>query len=191
MHFLTKRDLDLRGNIINGFVFIHIPKCGGNSVVGNCFHNDMNKWANWYRWRGYDKFITTVRNPYTRWESIWAHMTRAELVKVGFDDFTKKTLGALILGRLGIAGLFTEHPTEKQLKLGKFLYKHQWQYLQPEEVEVHKMEEETIFERVGIPKCVKNVGYYERPKWTSESREMFQKWFAKDFELFDYDIKAF
>ena len=60
---LERRKEALSGKIVGDFVFIHIPKTGGRSITQNCFHNQFGQCADWYKYRGYNKFITQVEIP--------------------------------------------------------------------------------------------------------------------------------
>ena len=81
----------LLNQIIKGYVFIHIPKNGGTSVIGNKYHFVHVKTKTWYEYHGYSNFIALVRNPYTRWESIWAHCRKQRLRRKNYIQEVRYT----------------------------------------------------------------------------------------------------
>ena len=57
------------------------------------------------------------------------------------------------------------------------------------EVEVHKLEEETIWKRLGIKERKRNVGRNRKEvTWSDEAQSMFTRYYERDFKQFGYDI---
>ena len=91
---------------------------------------------------------------------------------------------------------FFEAQTPHKVKWTEKLRKHrsfeillmpQWEWVDGD-VEVHKLEEKTIYKKLGIPELKENVGTYEKPTWDSDNRYLFESWYAKDFKRFRYEF---
>lgn len=184
---VEKRKKELAGKIVNDFVFIHIPKTGGRSITQNCFHNQFYTYADWYKYRGYNKFITQVRNPYDRWESMYWHLKRHKEFQYDFDSWTLKTILIQAQGASQINKWFAEDKYELK-RLYQIMGKPQWFWID-REVEVHKLEEKTIWKRLGIKEKHKNIGKNRQEiVWSDETRSVFTRYFERDFKQFGYDI---
>ena len=175
----------LLNNVINGHVFIHIPKNGGTSIVGNKYHFVYSSHKRWYQYHGYSDFITLVRNPYTRWESIWAHCTRQKLIDMDFNTFTEAALKLKIEPQRPVEVEWTKKLMNKKNLQILLMSQSEWV---DEDVEVHKLEEKTIYKKLGIQEKKENVGEYEKPTWDSDNRYLFESWYAKDFKRFRYEF---
>ena len=54
---------------------------------------------------------------------------------------------------------------------------------------VHKLEEKTIWKRLGIKEKHKNIGKNRQEiVWSDETRSVFTRYFERDFKQFGYDI---
>tara|TARA_S200002703_G_scaffold80543_1_gene69456 strand:- start:10194 stop:10766 length:573 start_codon:yes stop_codon:yes gene_type:complete len=185
---LEKKKESLAGKIVNDFVFIHIPKTGGRSITQNCFHNQFCMYADWYKYRGYNKFITQVRNPYDRWESMYWHLKRHKEFDYDFNNWTLKTIIVQSQGIVNMNKVFNKANKYQLKSLCQIMGKPMWFWID-REVEVHKLEEGTIWKRLGIEERKLNVGNNRKEViWSDEAKSVFTKYFERDFKQFGYDI---
>jgi hypothetical protein len=185
---VERRKEALAGKIVGDFVFIHIPKTGGRSITQNCFHNQFGQCADWYKYRGYNKFITQVRNPYDRWESMYWHLKRHKEFEYDFNNWTIKTIIVQCQGAVNMNKYFDRKGKDELKSLYMIMGKPMWYWID-REVEVHKLEEETIWKRLGIKERKRNVGRNRKEvTWSDEAQSMFTRYYERDFKQFGYDI---
>ena len=195
--------------------FIHIPKCGGSSVNYAMMEAQPNNWQNrtWMRglkvesmWKNttvfsqhatYDQYAFThphydyvaqVRNPITRFESAYKHLYRLGLVHRDYYVWSSEVIQPLSRGDWVSA--IDSHSkyidmvdTNPGYDLG-FLFKPQWHYVRPE-VEIHKLEDGTIWKRLGLKRQHRNSSYISGLNSDHVKTEIYDL-YEKDFTLLRY-----
>ena len=138
------------------------------------------------------KFITQVRNPITRFASIWKHLSSIDLVDTSFVKWVPRAIGALREGHW--AKSLDNHEQYIQMLScvnpmfdASLLLKHQFLYVAGGEVEVHKLEEGTIWEAAGlIKRHENNSAPIWKGEWTKENKILVRDYYERDFEKFGY-----
>ena len=201
-------------------IFIHIPKCGGTSVRRCMQHKIGGKHLNrtwihgwktfiepnlWNQHATYDQYALTfrdytyctqVRNPYTRFESMWKHCIRIGLTTEDFYDWGNRTIDGLVVGDWEEAC----DKDKQELILGYYynrndipslLFQPQWRWVRSP-VKVFKLEEMTIWDYLKLSPVHKNNSA-ESPKmegkdilWSTSLREKVYEVYREDFRKFRY-----
>ena len=193
-------------------IFIWIPNCGGTSIAKHWFRKRLVIW-NWKEgmktetWvrdletinqhATYDRYavlypnhnyITQVRNPYGRWQATYRHLHKMGLITTwSFEEYTERARRYLPEGRyIKLIEEWetvwdTSHSNERRLD---HLFMPQWTFVRPE-VEVHKLEEKTIWERLGVEEIHLNKG--AEIDCSGEYKDFVADFYARDFETFNYD----
>ena len=65
------------------------------------------------------------------------------------------------------------------------LTKPQWIWLRPG-VEIHRLEDKTIWKALDIQEDKKNVSQSRPYEWTDKNKELIYEYYKKDFEDFNY-----
>ena len=188
-------------------VFIHIPKTGGTSINSRylqkykmksvlkhsnhpfiLYHDRGNKIiSDWHftydqaymQFPNY-KYYTVIRHPISRWVSIYKHfLMRNFIVGKGLYEWTEEVMSTL--PRLDF---FNGHNFEYEYSFMNFskFFMPQWMYYREPEVEVHRMEDQTIWEALGLePQHVKKG--IDIPEFNRKVIfEMIYDYYKKDFE---------
>ena len=195
----------------SNLIFIWIPKCGGTSICQPYFQKDIIwNWKEGLKTETvlngrktvnqhvpYDRYavlypnheyITQVRNPYTRWCSIYRHLKAWGLLPTWtLEEWTARAMMYLPQGRY--IKLIEEweplwdssHSNNRRIE---HLFMPQWTYVRPE-VEIHKMEEKTIWKRLNVDERHYNQG--AEIDCSGEYKRFVADYYARDFETFDYD----
>ena len=145
---------------------------------------DQEKWNNYF-------IFTFVRNPYDRFASAYKHLHSIELVDTPFVEWVPRAIESLYTGNWS-ASLDAGHQYIQHLHIvnpgfdASILFKHQYSYLRPE-VEVHKLEEGTIWERLGIERGFHNVSqkHYET-EYSIQNSILVRDYYERDFEELGY-----
>ena len=201
-------------------IYVHIPKCGGTSVrkarqakVGGKHLNRtwVHGWKTfiapnlWNQHATYDQYALTfrdytyctqVRNPYTRFESMWKHCVRVGLTTKEFYEWGNRTIDGLDLGNWEEAC----DKDKQELILGYYynrndipslLFQPQWRWVRSP-VKVFKLEEMTIWDYIKLPPMHRNNSA-ESPKmegkdilWSTSLREKVYEVYQEDFRKFRY-----
>ena len=201
-------------------IYVHIPKCGGTSVrramqakIGGKHLNRtwIDGWKTfiepnlWNQHATYDQYALTfrdytyctqVRNPYTRFESMWKHCIRVGLTTKEFYEWGNRTIDGLALGNWEDAC----DKDKKELILGYYynrndipslLFQPQWRWVRSP-VKVFKLEEMTIWDYLKLSPVHKNNSA-ESPKmegkdilWSTSLREKVYEVYREDFRKFRY-----
>jgi len=199
-------------HLLDDLIFIWIPKTGGTSIASLRFKEKQTFW-NWKegmktetdihgfhtinQHATYDRtavlypdadYITQVRNPYDRWKSIYRHLRTMGLISTWtFEHFTARAEQYLPSGRY--IKLIEEwetvwDTTQANDRRLEHLFMPQWTFVRPE-VEVHKLEERTIWKRLGAEERHINKG--ADVDCSGEYKEFVNKFYARDFKEFNYD----
>ena len=195
--------------------FIHIPKCGGASInlqLANFFNKrvvlaDRNhpfiiqyvtpaNTLHVYPHFTYDeawtqfpniRYVTQVRNPLDRWESLYKHYYQRNSIKTwDIETWTENAMKSL--KNACLYGIFEnkiqyEHRSAFWDQSKMFLPA--WMYYRQPEVEVHKLEEQTIWKALDIPPCHVHKSRtvlidYDREK----VKDIIYDYYKKDFEYY-------
>ena len=201
-------------------IYVHIPKCGGTSIrramQAKAGGKHLNRtwiegWKTfiepnlWNQHATYDQYALTfrdytyctqVRNPYTRFESMWKHCVRIGLTTEDFYDWGNRTIDGLAVGDWEEAC----DKDKRELILGYYynrtdipslLFQPQWRWVRSP-VKVFKLEEMTIWEYLKLSPTHENNSA-ESPKmegkdilWSTSLREKVYEVYREDFRKFRY-----
>lgn len=134
------------------------------------------------------KYYTQVRNPYERWKSMWKHLRNAGLVEKEFYPWTLYCMKYLPKGNfidcIDRHDLWESAP---QMELDMLFYP-MWTYIR-EEVEVHKLEEKTIWNALDLEEEHSNKSrkYYAEFDHLDEIKRFVYKFYKQDFIQFGYE----
>lgn len=188
-------------------VFIHIPKTGGTSINSRYIKkyrmNSVLKHSRHpfiiYQNRGdrvisewhftYDqaytqfpdyKYYTVIRHPVSRWVSIYKHfLMRDFIVGMSLYEWTEK-----VMDSLPRFDFFNGHKFEYEQSFMDFhkFFMPQWMYYREPEVEVHRMEDQTIWKALGLrPQHIKKG--IDIPNFDGQVIfDMIYDYYKKDFE---------
>ncbi len=166
---------DIEQNIIGNYFFFHIPRCGGTSVIGNSAHHSARNWVPIIEYLYPNiNFITQVRNPFDRWESIFLYHKNRHGVKFKFNEWTQRQITPRLQGNL-------------QSPMKPYMWITQYHFIPPN-CEVHKLEDKTIWKVLGKTEVHRNKSKRLPIEWTEESRQLVRDYFKCDFKEFGYDI---
>ncbi len=172
-----------------GMQFLHERYVGRNQdiqVVHN-MHATYDQYA--FTLRGYD-YISQVRNPYTRFASAWKHLRSIDLVTTEFEQWAPSAIDAISHGEwaatLDKPNIYINYLMYSPQFDGSLLFKPQWHWVR-EDVEIHKLEEKTIWKRLGIEEARFNVSNEKyKVTWNQEILDLIYKFYEKDFRQFGY-----
>ena len=164
-----------------------IGRKGERQVLHN-MHADADQYYPVYREHN---MITQVRNPYDRFASVYKHLSSIELVNTPFVEWVPRTIECLYSGNWS-ACLDAGHQYIQQLHIvnpgfdASILFKHQYSYIRPE-VEVHKLEEKTIWKRLKLKEGIHNVSekHYET-RYSTQNSILVRDYYERDFEELGY-----
>ena len=193
--------------------FIHIPRTGGTSVeyaLQNKYKNDrreinhqpqekaiqiiqtvthgekelQRKHATYHELIEFCpdyKYYVVVRHPLKRIESVYRFLVHMKLVNTEFDKWIYRLIYGYIYGEPN-AGL-DELPYLTDLSYGP---RRQVEYIG--EAEVHKLEEQTIWQALNIrPIKVFNLPNVLPIVWTKRSIKLIEKYYEIDYQRLNYD----
>jgi|TARA_B110000263_G_C15134548_1_gene430462 hypothetical protein len=126
------------------------------------------------------KYYTVVRHPQARLESIYHFFVWTKLVHTPFEEWIYRILYGLMYG---------EHETIVDNK--PYLVDMNHPYLQVDfigKAEIHKLEEQTIWEALNIkPRHDFSVPRNQPIKWDKHSIKLMKKIYQKDYEMLNYE----
>lgn len=189
------------------FIFIHIPKTSGTSInirliakyninasIQNSNHPfiiyDDNMKVKKTEWHfTYDqaymqfpdyKYYTVIRHPVDRWVSIYKHYLMRGYIQTGLEEWTERVIRTL--PRLDFFDNKEKFESVQSfINIDRF-FKPQWMYYREPEVEVHRLEDQTIWKALDLePQHVKK-GVDIPPFDRNLIYEMIYNLYKKDFE---------
>jgi len=132
------------------------------------------------------KYYTVIRNPLTRWESLYKHACDEGFI-VDWDiiTWTKKAIQSLengaYFGTIQNLDVF-----EKSLvRMGSYhvMYLPAWTYYREPEVEVHRLEEHTIWKALGLIRNNHHASITQLAGYDKEYvMKLIYEYYRKDFE---------
>lgn len=197
-------------------IFIHIPKCAGSSVNQHHLMKYYNKilylkerkhpLVIYYRtpantfeslmhftydeaWTQFPDFryVTQVRHPLDRWESIYKHYRDRGLIETwSIETWTENAMKSL--KNACLFGAFEnkisyEHRSAFWDQAKMFLPA--WMYYREPEVEVHKLEENTIWKALNMPPCHVHKSKTVLLGYDKEKvKDLIYDYYKKDFEYY-------
>ena len=132
------------------------------------------------------KYYTVIRNPLTRWESLYKHnCDEGFIVDWDIITWTRKAIQSLengaYFGTIQNLDLF-----EKSLvRMGSYhvMYLPAWVYYREPEVEVHKLENQTIWKEMGLMKNIHHASITQLAGYDTEKvYNLIYNYYKKDFE---------
>ena len=135
------------------------------------------------------KYLSVVRHPYNRFRSAWNHLSDIELVNTPFKNWVPRAIASMQEGKWNKCiddkdALYELHIMKPSFD-PSIIMKPQWQWIRPG-VEVHKLEDRTIWKELKIKEARKNVSQSKPYEWTDKNRELIYEYYKKDFEDFYY-----
>jgi hypothetical protein len=151
-------------------------------------HADADQYYPVFREYG---MITQVRYPLDRFASAWKHLASVNLVDTPFDKWVPRAIENLYEGHWARSLDYPEQYIQHLSVINpgfdaSILFKHQYTFLRPE-VEVHKLEAGTIWERLNLKALLHNnsLPKYEA-KWTRHNEMLVGDYYERDFIEFGY-----
>lgn len=132
------------------------------------------------------KYYTVIRNPLTRWESIYKHNCDNNFI-VDWDiiTWTERAIASLENGTY-FGSIQNLHKFERSMvKMGSYhiMYLPAWVYYREPEVEVHRLEDQTIWNRLKLKKITAHISKTQIAPYNRDRvKEMIYNYFKKDFE---------
>ena len=135
------------------------------------------------------KYFTVIRNPLDRWESLYRHALDNNFV-IDWDiiTWTKKAMSSLKNGAYWGTAQNLDYFEKAHIRMGSFhvMYLPAWVYYREPEVEVHRLEDQTIWERTGTiqnnhHKSISQIAPYDR----EIVKELIYDYYKKDFERWE------
>lgn len=133
------------------------------------------------------QYITQIRYPMTRWESVYKHLCKLELVNTEFSEWTERASKYLPKGQFW--RLFDNldiymNRTHSNPSNIEILFLPQWTWIR-EEVKIFKLEEGTIWEWLNLPERVDNVSPQKECVWSEKAENFVREFWKKDFEYYE------
>ena len=132
------------------------------------------------------KYYTVIRNPLTRWESLYKHnCDEGFIVDWDIITWTRKAISSIengaYFGTIQNLDLF-----EKSLvRMGSYhvMYLPAWVYYREPEVKVHKLENQTIWKELGLMKNIHHASQTQLAGYNTERvLDLIYDYYKKDFE---------
>ena len=134
-------------------------------------------------------YVARVRHPYNRLRSAWSHLVDISLIDTHFEQWVPRAISSMQEGRWTKCiddkdALYELHIMKPSFD-PSIIMKPQWTWVRPG-VEIHKLEEKTIWKRLDIEEIEKNISRVHEHKWTDTNRELVYNYYKRDFEEFYY-----
>lgn len=135
------------------------------------------------------KYYTVIRHPLDRWESLYKYNCDNYFI-IDWDIITWTKIAMESLWRGSYIGVVQDVPEfeKAHVRVGSYdvMYKPAWTYYREPEVEVHRLEDQTIWKRLGLinnnhHKSITQLAPYDR----SVVQELIYDYYKKDFERWE------
>ena len=131
-------------------------------------------------------YYTVIRNPLTRWESLYRHnCDEGFIVDWDIITWTKKAIQSLENGAYFGTIQNIDYFEKSLVRMGSYhvMYLPAWVYYREPEVEVHKLEDQTIWNKLGVMRNIHHASVTQLAGYnTEEVKEMIYNYYRKDFE---------
>lgn len=132
------------------------------------------------------KYFTVIRNPIDRWESLYRHGCDNNFI-VDWDivTWTKSAISSLQNGAYWGTAQNLDYFEKAHFRLGNLevLYLPAWTYYREPEVEVHRLEDHTIWEATGTIRNNHHKSITQIPQYNRELvQELIYDYYKKDFK---------
>ena len=135
------------------------------------------------------KYVAQVRHPYNSLRSAWSHLVDISLIDTPFKQWVPRAIASMQEGRWNKCiddkdALYELHIMKPSFD-PSIIMKPQWIWVRPG-VEIHKLEERTIWKRLNLKEVKMNISNKRDHEWTDKNKELVYEYYKKDFEQFYY-----
>ena len=131
-------------------------------------------------------YYTVIRNPLTRWESLYKHnCDEGFIVDWDIITWTKRAIQSLENGAYFGTIQNLDYFEKSLVRMGSYhvMYLPAWVYYREPEVEVHRLEDQTIWDKLGVMRNIHHASITQLAAYDTERvREMIYNYYKKDFE---------
>jgi len=179
--YITIQNRNWQGNLLSGFQRKHKEKAWEGQF--NNIHATYDQLA--LQYPDY-KYFTVIRHPLTRWESLYKWLCD-NLFIIDWDiiTWTKKATSSIENGCFWGTVQDLDYFEKIQEKMGSMhvMYLPAWVFYREPEVEVHRLEDQTIWEALNIEPLVHHKSITQIPEYNRiEVKDLIYNYYRKDFE---------
>lgn len=159
----------------------------GETVGMHNMHATYDRYAVFYP---YFKYIAQVRHPMSRWESVYKHFCKIDLVDTPFVDWTRRAQIFLPKGQWWkLLDNFDRYWSRTET-VGSHLHTMflpQWTWVRVPEVQIFTLESKKIWKHLGMKEERHNVSPSLDCPWTPDNKRFIHEFYDRDFREFKYD----